>query len=82
MSQVRKNLVCETCVIFLGVMKNQNNSLPSPQCKSIFLTILSVTSIYNVSELHLSQSLNFIANKYFSRVDLENIRNKSSVMWF
>ena len=50
------------------------------QSKCMSLTILSVNSIYNFSELHLSYSLNFTADNYFSKVDLENITNKSSVM--
>ena len=65
----------------LGVMWNQNNSLPLPQCKYMFLTFLSVNASCNFSELHLLRAgiLLQISN-YFSKLDLENIRNKSSVI--
>ena len=41
----------------------------------MFLTILSVSSIYNSSELYLSYNLNLLQiNNRLSKVDLENIK--------
>ena len=46
------------------------------------LAILSVKLIYNVSELYLKAQVVLQTNNDFSKVDLENIRNKISVIRF
>ena len=48
----------------------------------MFLTILFVNSIYNFSELEVIAWILLQLNNYFCKVDLENIRNESSVIGF
>ena len=49
----------------------------------MFLTIPSVNSTYNFSEFYLLTALILLQiNNYFSKSDLENIRNKSSLIGY